>query len=157
MTSRTADTSSLKDDLMGGVSEAAIGYGNTSVVIKGNVSLKKRGGFVSIKSGWGVRDLSSFKTVRITFRSTSQKYAFTLENSRRWYEPAYKHAFIARQVNTWETVSLNLDDFAEERIGNSTGNKVNKSIRENILRMGISTAENREGLFQLEIESREFI
>jgi NADH dehydrogenase [ubiquinone] 1 alpha subcomplex assembly factor 1 len=154
---RTADWAILSDNVMGGVSEAAMEYGKTTLILKGNVSFKNRGGFVSVKSVWGIRDLSSFKTVKITFRSTSQIYAFTLENSYRWYEPAYKHAFSARQVNTWETVSLNLDDFAEERIGNPTGNKVNKSTLENILRIGISTNEKREGPFQLEISSIEFL
>ena len=132
-------------------------YGNTSVVLRGKVSLKNRGGFVSIKSAWGKQDLSSFKTVKITFRSTSQKYAFTLENSRKWFEPAYKHEFSAREINTWETVSFKLDDFVEEVIGEPTGNKTNKSILQNILRIGISTNEKREGSFQLEIESIEFL
>jgi NADH dehydrogenase [ubiquinone] 1 alpha subcomplex assembly factor 1 len=154
---RTADWAILSDNVMGGKSEATIAYLNTAVMVKGTVSLKNRGGFVSIKSPWGTKDLSSFKTVKITFKSTGQQYAFTLENSYRWYEPAYKHHFSASQVDTWETVSLNLDDFTEERIGNPTGNKVSKSILENILRLGISTDEKREGPFQLEIASIEFL
>ena len=136
---KTADWATLSDNVMGGISEAAIEYKNTSVILKGNVSLKNRGGFVSIKSGWGKRDLSSFKTLKITFRSTRQIYAFTLENSTRWYEPAYKHEFSAKEANTWETISLNLDDFTEERIGKPTGNKADKSILEGIVRIGIST------------------
>jgi hypothetical protein len=154
---RTAEWAILSDNVMGGRSEALVEYVNTAVILKGNVSLKNRGGFVSIKSGWGIRNLSSFKTVKITFRSSRQKYAFTFESSYRWYEPAYKHAFSASEVNTWETVTLNINDFTEEKIGNPTGNKVNKSILENILRIGISTDEKREGPFQLEIASIEFL
>jgi NADH dehydrogenase [ubiquinone] 1 alpha subcomplex assembly factor 1 len=156
-TGRTANWAILSDNVMGGRSEAEIAYTDRAVVLKGTVSLKNRGGFVSIKSGWGTKDLSSFKTVKITFRSSSQVYAFTLENSYRWYEPAYKHNFSASKPDTWETVSLNLDDFTEERIGNPTGNKVNTSILENILRIGIATNEKREGPFQLEIASIEFL
>ncbi len=154
---RTSNWSILSDNVMGGVSAATIVYGNSSVVIKGNVSLKNRGGFVSIKSSFEKIDLSSFKLVKITFRSSSQIYAFTLENSERWYEPAYKHSFNAKQINTWETVSLSMDDFMEEVIGRPTGNKMNKSITESILRIGISTNEKKEGPFELEIESIEFI
>jgi hypothetical protein len=142
---------------MGGVSEATMDYGNTAVVIKGFVSLQNRGGFVSIKSGWGKLNLSSFKVVKITFRSTRQQYAFTLENSRKWYEPAYKHSFGAVKINTWETVYLKLDDFTEESIGTPTGNKVSGTILENVIRIGISTNEKREGPFQLEIDSIEFL
>ncbi len=154
---KTSNWSILSDNVMGGLSDASIAYENSSVVIKGNVSLKNRGGFVSIKSRFGKLDLSSFKTVKITFRSSSQIYAFTMENSERWYEPAYKHTFRAQKINTWETVSLKLDDFVEEVIGRPTGNKVDKSITESILRIGISTNEKREGPFELEIESIEFV
>jgi monofunctional biosynthetic peptidoglycan transglycosylase len=154
---RTSNWVILSDNVMGGVSEAAMEYGNTAVIIKGYVSLQNRGGFVSIKSGWGKMNLAGFKIVKITFRSTSQVYAFTLENSRRWYEPAYKLEFSAGKANTWETVYLKLDDFKEERIGVPTGNKVNGAILESITRIGIVTNEKREGPFQLEIESVEFL
>ena len=153
---RTSNWAILSDNVMGGVSEGEIEYGNNSVTLKGSVSLKNRGGFVSIKSNFGKIDLSSYKTVKIKFRSTNQKYAFTLENSRRWYEPAYKHEFSAKEINKWETVSMDLDNFMEEIIGQPTGKKADKSITENILRIGISTNEKREGPFQLEIESIEF-
>ncbi len=155
--SRTSNWVILSDKVMGGVSEAQIEYGSTSVILKGTVSMKNRGGFVSLKSYFGKLDLSSYKTVRITFRSTNQKYAFTLENSRRWYEPAYKHEFSAKEINKWETVSLNLNNFVEEVISEPTGIKANKSILESILRIGISTNEKKEGPFQLDIESIEFI
>ncbi len=154
---RTSNWTILSDNVMGGISDGQLEYGNTSVTLKGNVSLKNRGGFVSIKSNFGKIDLSSYKTVKITFRSTNQKYAFTLENSRRWYEPAYKHEFTAKEINKWETVSMDLDNFMEEIIGKPTGNKANSSITRSILRIGISTNEKREGPFQLEIESIEFI
>jgi hypothetical protein len=153
---KTSNWVILSDNVMGGVSEAQIEYGSTSVIVKGTVSLKNRGGFVSLKSYFGKLDLSRYKTVKITFRSTSQKYAFTLENSRRWFEPAYKHEFSAKEINKWETVAMDLNNFTEELIGEPTGNKTNNSILENILRIGISTNEKREGPFQLEIESIEF-
>ena len=154
---RTNTWEILRDNVMGGVSAAQIEYSASSVIVKGYVSLENRGGFVSIKSYFGKLDLSSFKTVKITFRSSKQKYAFTLENSRRWYQPAYKHAFSAKEINKWETVLLDLNNIEEEVIGQPTGMKANKSILETILRIGISTNEKREGPFQLEIESIEFI
>jgi len=94
---RTSNWSILSDNVMGGVSDGELDYGNKSVILKGTVSLKNRGGFVSIKSDFGKFDLSSYKTVKITFRSTNQKYAFTLENSGRWYEPSYKHELTAKE------------------------------------------------------------
>lgn len=154
---RTNNWAILSDNVMGGISEGQIVYGKTSVTLKGNVSLENQGGFVSIKSNFGKIDLSSYKTVKIRFRTTNQKYAFTLENSRRWYEPAYKHEFKAKEINTWETVTMDLDNFVEEVIGRPTGKKADKSITESILRIGISTNEKREGPFQLEIESIEFM
>ncbi len=154
---KTSNWAILSDNVMGGLSDAQIEYTSNSVILRGSVSLKNRGGFVSLKSYFEKIDLSSFRTVKITFRATNQKYAFTLENSRRWYEPAFKHEFSAKEINKWETVYLNLDNFVEEVIGQPTGKKATKSILENVLRIGISTNEKREGSFQLEIESIEFI
>ena len=57
--SRTSNWVILSDNVMGGVSEAQIEYGNTSVILTGSVSLKNRGGFVSLKSNFGKLDLSS--------------------------------------------------------------------------------------------------
>lgn len=146
----------LSDNVMGGRSESQIEYSSNTVILTGNVSLRNRGGFVSIRSDFKNQDLSSYKTVKITFRASGQKYAFTLENSGRWYEPAYKHEFSAKETNKWETVSLDLGNFSEEVIGQPTGKKVSKSILENILRIGIATTEKKEGPFQIEIESIEF-
>ncbi len=154
---RTNNWVILSDNVMGGMSEASVDYSKASVTLKGFVSMQNRGGFVSLKSGWGKMNLAAFKTVKITFRSTTQVYAFTLENSRRWYEPAYKHNFSAAKANTWETVYLKLDDFTEERIGTPTGNKAGNAVLENIIRIGIATNEKREGPFQLEIESVTFL
>lgn len=154
---RTVNWTILSDNVMGGMSDAIIEYGNTSLLLKGNVSLENRGGFVSVKSGWDKRDLSSYKMVNVTFRSAGQRFAFTLENSGRWWEPAYKHEFGAKEENNWQTISLKLDEFKEEVIGRPTGNTATTSILQNILRIGISTNEKSEGPFWLEIESIEFL
>jgi NADH dehydrogenase [ubiquinone] 1 alpha subcomplex assembly factor 1 len=153
---RTANWVVLSDNVMGGLSESEIEYKPNAVILKGIVSLKNRGGFVSIKSVFGNYDLSKYSSISIKFRATAQQYAFTLENSRRWYEPAYKQDFSAKSINTWEIVVLNLNNFREEVIGDPTGNKANDAILKSVVRLGISTAEKKEGNFQLEIESIEF-
>jgi ubiquinone/menaquinone biosynthesis C-methylase UbiE len=153
---RSADWGILSDNVMGGLSESDIEYGPASLILKGTVSLKNRGGFVSIKSGFSNFDLSKYSSISIKFRATGQRYAFTLENSRRWYEPAYKQDFSAAANNTWEVVTLDLNKFREEVIGDPTGNKVNDTILKDILRLGISTTEKKEGPFSIEIESISF-
>jgi hypothetical protein len=52
---------------------------------------------------------------------------------------------------------MDLDNFSEEVIGRPTGKKADKSITQGIIRIGITTNEKREGPFELEIESIEFI
>jgi ubiquinone/menaquinone biosynthesis C-methylase UbiE len=153
---RTADWRILSDNVMGGLSEAEIEYGPASLILKGILSLKNRGGFVSVKSGFGNVDLSKYSSISIKFRATGQQYAFTLENSRRWYEPAYKQDFSAAANNNWQVVTLDLSKFREEVIGDPTGNKVSDTILKGILRLGISTAEKKEGPFSIEIESVSF-
>jgi NADH dehydrogenase [ubiquinone] 1 alpha subcomplex assembly factor 1 len=150
---RTATWVILSDNVMGGISTAQLNYTDSAVVLRGYVSLKNRGGFVSLKSRFSEYDLSKYKTIRIKFKATGQQYAFTLENSIRWYEPAYKHVFTATAADTWQQVTLPLNQFQEERIGQPTGNMITETILKQVLRLGIMTIEKKEGSFEITIES----
>lgn len=146
----------LSDNVMGGVTKSTLTYKSNSVVLTGDISFKNYGGFSSIKTRYRSVDLSSFKGIKIRFKSIDQKFAFTLEDSRNWTQPNYKCKFTSTKADTWEEVTLYFKDFKEYVIGEPTGNSMDVRVLRNIVRLGIMTDEKKEGPFSIEIDYVEF-
>lgn len=126
-------------------------------MLKGVISLENYGGFSSIKTSYKKTDLSEFKGVTIRFKSSNQKFAFTLEDSEYWFKPNYKKEFSASKDNTWEEVTLWFKYFKELVIGQPSGNGFEMSKLKNIVRLGEITSEKKEGPFTLEIDYIRFV
>ena len=147
----------LSDNIMGGVTKSKIEYTNNSVLLTGNISLDNYGGFSSIKTKYKSVDLSKYNGIKIKFKSTNQKFAFTLEDNQNWTQPNYKREFSSKKEDTWEEVIIYFKDFQEIVIGETTGNMMKSKSLKNIVRMGIMTYEKKEGSFSLEVDYIEFI
>ena len=147
----------LSDNIMGGVTKSKIEYTNNSVLLSGNISLDNYGGFSSIKTKYKSVDLSDYNGIKIKFKSTNQKFAFTLEDNQNWTKPNFKREFSPKKDDTWEELIIYFKDFQEVIIGEPTGNKMKSESLKNIVRMGIMTYEKKEGPFSLEVDYIEFI
>ena len=147
----------LSDNIMGGVTKSKIEYTNNSVLLSGNISLDNYGGFSSIKTKYKSVDLSKYNGIKIKFKSTNQKFAFTLEDNQDWTQPNYKREFSSKKDDTWEEVIIYFKDFQEIVIGETTGNMMKSKSLKNIVRMGIMTYEKKEGPFSLEVDYVAFI
>ena len=153
---KTRDWVLLTDNVMGGLSKSEITYHTNSISLNGEISLENFGGFSSIRSKFSKLNLSMFTGVKIKFKSTNQRFAFTLENSQNWTRPNYKNEFVAKKDGQWHIATLYFKDFSETVIGRNTGNKLQPEILKNILRIGIITAKKQEGPFSLEVDYIEF-
>jgi hypothetical protein len=153
----TKDWFTLTDNVMGGVSTSKIVANAKSLEFSGSISFQNNGGFASLRSPFGKYDLSGYTDVSIRFKSSAQKFALTLENSRNWWEPNYKYQFQSEQSSDWKTVTFKLMDIHEEIIGRKTGNVIDKSILKDVCRIGIITNDKKEGPFSIEIDYIEFI
>ena len=147
----------LSDNVMGGVSKSNLEYTDNTMILKGDISLRNFGGFASAKTPFGKYDLSQYKGVKIKFKSTNQKFAFTLEDSNNWTLPNYKGSFYSTSSNTWKETTILFKDFKEYQIGEATGKKLEDSKLKNIVRMGIITTEKKEGPFTIEVDYIEFV
>ena len=147
----------LSDNIMGGVTKSKIEYTNNSVLLSGNISLDNYGGFSSIKTKYKSVDLSKYNGIKIKFKSTNQKFAFTLEDNQNWTKPNYKREFSPKKDDSWEEMIIYFKDFQEIVIGETTGNMMKSKSLKNIVRMGIMTYEKKEGPFSLEVDYIEFI
>ena len=59
----------LNDGVMGGRSIGVVEYDRKSMTWAGTVSLENNGGFSSVRSGWGERDLSAFDSMTLRCRT----------------------------------------------------------------------------------------
>jgi monofunctional biosynthetic peptidoglycan transglycosylase len=154
---RTRDWVMISDNVMGGVTQSKLQYTENSMVLNGTISLDNYGGFSSVKTNFNTFDLSGYDGVKIRYKSTGQKFAFTLEDSKNWTMPNYKGAFSSSDSNTWEEATIFFKDFKQYQIGEPTGKKLTTAVLKNIVRLGIITTEKKEGPFSIEVESIEFI
>ena len=147
----------ISDNVMGGVSKSKLEYTENAMILTGDISFKNYGGFASVKTTFGKYDISQFKGVKIKFKSTNQKFAFTLEDKNNWTLPNYKGDFYSISSNTWEEKTIYFKDFKQYQIGDATGKKLEDSVLKNIVRLGIITNEKKEGPFSIEIDYIEFV
>jgi NADH dehydrogenase [ubiquinone] 1 alpha subcomplex assembly factor 1 len=146
----------ISDNVMGGVTTSKLEYTDNSMVLSGELSLKNFGGFSSVKTRFNNFDLSSYKGLKIRYRSSYPKFAFTLENSKNWTYPYYKGHLPNSKPNVWTEATLNFKDFKEYQIGESTGNMLEEDRLKNIVRLGIMTTDKKEGPFSIEVDYIEF-
>lgn len=142
----------ISDRIMGGVTNSTLEYTENSLVLSGTISLDNYGGFASVKTRFNTFDLSEYSGVRIRYRSTNQRFAFTLEDSRNWMMPNLKGAFGSNEQNAWTEAVINFKDFKEYQIGEPTGDALDRAQLKNIVRLGIITTEKKAGPFAIEID-----
>lgn len=146
-----ADWQIINDGVMGGLSEGKAVFTDSSLCYSGSISLDNNGGFSSLRSRFGAMDLSEYETVSIRFRSEGQPFAFVLETSRVWYQPSFRYQFATAQ-DEWKTVTMNLAEFKETRVGRETGQTISENQLEEVIRMGFINAGKYESDFELEID-----
>lgn len=154
---KTQDWVVISDNVMGGITRSKLEYTETSLVLTGTISLANYGGFSSVKTRFRNIDLSDYKGLRIRYKSTNQRFAFTLEDSRNWTQPNFKGDLPPSKDNAWSECTISFKDFKEYQIGEPTGEKLDPASLKNIVRLGIITTEKKEGPFSLEVDYVEFI
>jgi hypothetical protein len=147
----------ISDSVMGGVSKSKLEYTENTMILSGDISLDNFGGFASVKTAFGKYDLSQFKGVKIKYKSTNQKFAFTLEDNKNWTLPNYKGNFYSSKADIWEEKTIYFNDFKEYQVGEPTGKKLNDANLKNVVRMGIITTEKKEGPFSIEVDYVELV
>jgi hypothetical protein len=153
---RVKDWYVISDNVMGGVTTSKLEYTENSMVLSGSLSLKNYGGFSSVKTRFNNYDLSAFKGLKIRYRSSYPKFAFTLENSKYWTYPYYKGHLPDSKPNVWTETTLYFKDFKEYQIGELTGNMLDQDQLNNMVRLGIMTTDKNEGPFSIEVDYIEF-
>ena len=144
----------LNDGVMGGRSIGVVDYSRKTLTWAGTVSLENNGGFSSVRSEWGDRDLSGFTSVTFRCRTTTGEaddFTLTMETAQQWWLPYWKANFTAKPK--WEEVTL---DFSELKKSSAMTGDLPKlwawGALDDIQRIGLMKYDGTAGEFGLEVD-----
>jgi NADH dehydrogenase [ubiquinone] 1 alpha subcomplex assembly factor 1 len=146
-----SDWRATNDGVMGGRSEGRLSMRENSIFFEGYVSLENNGGFASFNGPYQDMDLSAYQSVSIRYRSKGQAFSMALAKDRRWWIPNYKYK-LKENTEGWEVATFQLMDFKEYYMGEPTGNAIQESLLEDIIRMGFIAYNKKAGAFEFEID-----
>ena len=144
----------LNDGVMGGRSIGVVDYSRNTMTWEGTVSLENNGGFSSVRSPWGLRDLSGFGSMTFRCRTTTgaaDTFTLTMETHERWWMPYWKANFSVDPE--WSEVTL---DFADLKKSSAMTGDLPKlwswGALDDILRIGMMKYDGTAGDFGLEVD-----
>jgi uncharacterized surface protein with fasciclin (FAS1) repeats len=142
---------SVNDTVMGGVSEGGFRITDDKTLeFFGNLSLKNRGGFASIRTRPAELDLGDFDKIVLRLKGDGRAYYFELRTAALGGAESYRVPVETSQA--WQEVSLPLTDFVYTSFGRRVpGAPPLRPSR--IQSLGFMLADKKAGPFRLEIGS----
>ncbi|MFY0592027.1 CIA30 family protein [Roseivirga sp.] len=140
----------VNDGVMGGLSNGKAVLTDDSMVFSGTVSLENNGGFTSLRAPYARYDLSVYDQVEIKYKSSGLDCALNVYQYQRFWRPNFKMP-IASSNDEWKTISININELKEYRMGRVTGRTMSEGAAKNTIRLGFITDSKKEGSFKLEV------
>jgi len=108
----------ITDQVMGGVSTGKMEFmeheSRSCLHLKGEVSLKNRGGFIQVRSNLNPKgktfDASSFEGIYIRVKGNKEQYALHLRTSNTWF-PWQHYQAMFRTDGTWQEIKVAFEQF----------------------------------------------
>jgi hypothetical protein len=142
---------SINDGVMGGLSSGSLRVTpEGTAIFSGEVSLDNKGGFASVRSAIGRRDLSAFDGVQIRMRGDGRRYRIRLHTHGGMDGVAYQAAFDSVD-REWRTVRLPFAEFEASFRGRRPAGAPPLDPA-TIEQLGLMIADGHAGPFRLEID-----
>jgi len=138
----------VDDTVMGGRSRGSFKINNNVGEFKGYLSLANNGGFSSVRAYYPY-DLIGISSITLRVKGDGRKYNFRVRtNKNSW--ASYSHSF-STESNTWQEITLNIQDFYPTYRGYNVQNV--QRLSELLIReIGIMISDKNEGNFALMID-----
>ena len=138
----------VDDTVMGGRSRGSFKISNNIGEFKGYLSLANNGGFSSVRAYYPY-DLIGISSITLRVKGDGRKYNFRVRtNKNSW--ASYSHSF-STESNTWQEITLNIQDFYPTYRGYNVQNV--QRLSELLIReIGIMISDKNEGNFALMID-----
>ena len=146
----------LNDGVMGGLSEGEVEMHHSSITWRGQTRLENNGGFASVRSTWGARNLSDLDQVVVKCRGTGGPFKLTMETSERWWMP-YAYASFEPTAE-WQEVVISVSDlkWSQAQMGDLTSVRPSRDLGQ-VLRLGLMKYDGTAQAFDLEVASIAFL
>ncbi len=140
---------SVNDDVMGGVSRGEFAVEDGRLVFSGRLSLANNGGFASIRTKRGSRDLSAFDAVVIRVRGDGRRYTMNI-GTDAWI-PAGSYWSTFKTSGEWQELRLPFSTFTATAFGRpyALAPRFNPA---RIRTIGITIADKKAGPFRIEVD-----
>ncbi|NCG18888.1 MAG: hypothetical protein GWP91_07745 [Rhodobacterales bacterium] len=149
----------VNDTVMGGVSEGFVDYTDDTLVFSGTVSTDSNGGFTSVRSVSDDWDLSEYTNLVVRLKSEGQPFTLIFADSPNWWEGQFRYD-IEDIEEGWNEVVIPLVDFEFYDMNTgypeSTGEKMRRGTRKNIVHMEFMSKLFEDGSFRLEVDHLTF-
>ncbi len=147
----------VNDSVMGGLSKSEIKLSENTLLFKGETSLENNGGFASIRTSFNPGTLKGCKTMTIKFKSntTNRSFGISLKDKERFYMPYFKHVF-SPKTNSWQTLTVNLENFKPYRISETYNAKMPLSYLDNVFTLVLIISDKKQGDFDIELDYIKF-
>ena len=149
--SETRQWRSVNDNVMGGVSKGGFSItADKTLVFSGDLSLKNRGGFTSIRTRPADLKLDGYSVIAIRLKGDGRSYYLNLMSSSVVSAASYRVP-IKTEKDTWQVVRANISDFKYTIFGRIVPGVPNLKAKD-IRSMGVTLADKKAGPFRLEID-----
>lgn len=146
----------INDGVMGGMSQSQAKLDQDALLFTGVVSLRNKGGFVSLRGPLSDYDLSAYHFCEIRYKSdTDRKFEILIEKDTPFYLPKFRAKFGAK-TQDWVTLTIPLKDLEISRMGATISQGIDPNQLKDIQRIGFILADKQEGSFQLWIDYLKF-
>jgi len=140
----------INDVVMGGVSSSAMERTEDGTVLfAGVVSLENNGGFASIRSGPGSRDLGAYSGIAMRFRGDGRRYKLNLKSDASFDGILYRVPFETRE-GEWQTLRFPFSEFVASFRGRAVPDAPPLDPAR-IASVGLLISDKQDGPFRLEI------
>ncbi|MFO8007913.1 MAG: CIA30 family protein [Candidatus Brocadiia bacterium] len=140
----------VNDTVMGGVSESRLEPTDSgTAVFTGSVSLENYGGFASVRSPAGRRDLSDFEGLVVRVRGDGKTYKLGVRTDARFDGVVWQASF-GTQADAWQQVRVPFGEFVPTYRGRVLEGR-GPLDRSAVMSFSFQISDKQEGPFALEI------
>ena len=138
----------VNDTVMGGRSQARMRIRNSKAEFEGYLSLANNGGFSSVRAYYP-NNLFDINSIVLRVKGDGRKYSFRVR-AENYSWVSYTQSF-ATKKDTWQEVTLNIEDFYPTYRGYNLRDipKLSESI---IREVGLMISDKVEGNFKIDID-----
>ncbi len=143
------------DGIIGGKSFGKLTLSNHGMILKGAVTLVNKEGFITLQSPYSIYNLMGVQKMEIRYRADKQRVKIALRNHKAFDRPSFQYVLPMTQ-GVWKRRRIRIQQFQQSCPKRKSTPQINNYFLKNVIRMYLSTADKKDGEFEIEIDYIKF-